>query len=274
MIILKNLHTKAHKQRSKSARKSGFTLIELSIVLVIIGLIVGGVLTGQDLIKAAQVRATVSQYEGYNTAVNTFQTKYNGLPGDLIAATASQFGLTYGAGTAGLGDGDGMIADNSGTAGVEGGLFWVHLSAANLIGNNFTLATGTATDYAGAASTAEVLPLAKITGNYFWVSSSGGLNYYGLSGVTSFLETTGPAVTSQGQLTPIQAYNIDLKIDDGAPNTGIVQAIGASVSGALTLTTAASTISCISASGSAGTYVTNVTTVGNTPSCSLRMRFN
>ena len=66
----------------KQGKNKGFTLIELSIVLVIIGLIVGGVLVGQDLIKAAEIRATVSQVEGYNSAVNTFRLKYNGLPGD------------------------------------------------------------------------------------------------------------------------------------------------------------------------------------------------
>ncbi len=57
------------------ASQLGFTLIELSIVLVIIGLIVGGVLVGQDLIKAAETRATVGQVEKYNAAVNTFRTK-------------------------------------------------------------------------------------------------------------------------------------------------------------------------------------------------------
>ena len=55
---------------------SDFTLIEMSIVLVIIGLIVGGVLVGQDLIRAAYVRAQVSQIEKFNTALNTFYGKY------------------------------------------------------------------------------------------------------------------------------------------------------------------------------------------------------
>ena len=52
---------------------SGFTLIELSIVLVIIGLIVGGILTGKDLIDSAQVRAQISQIEKYQTATQTFR---------------------------------------------------------------------------------------------------------------------------------------------------------------------------------------------------------
>ena len=60
----------------KSHKSAGFTLIELSIVLVIIGLIIGGVLVGRDLIAAAQVRAQISQIEKYQTAVNTFRGKY------------------------------------------------------------------------------------------------------------------------------------------------------------------------------------------------------
>jgi prepilin-type N-terminal cleavage/methylation domain-containing protein len=76
-----------------STAQRGFTLIELSIVLVIIGLIIGGVLVGQDLIRAAGVRATISQIEQYNTAVNTFMEKYGYLPGDIKDPDASNFGL-------------------------------------------------------------------------------------------------------------------------------------------------------------------------------------
>ena len=73
--------------RSLHSQKTAFTLIELSIVLVIIGLIVGGVLVGQDLIKAAQIRAQMSEVEKLNTAVSTFRLKYNCLPGDCGNAT-------------------------------------------------------------------------------------------------------------------------------------------------------------------------------------------
>jgi prepilin-type N-terminal cleavage/methylation domain-containing protein len=74
--------------------RSGFTLIEMSIVLVVIGLLVGGVLVGQDLIRAAYVRAQISQIEKFNTAVNTFYGKYQALPGDMNATTATNYGFT------------------------------------------------------------------------------------------------------------------------------------------------------------------------------------
>src|SRR5665213_1826112 len=94
------------------SRSPGFTLIELSIVLVIIGLIVGGILVGQDMIKAAEVRAQISQIEKYNQAVNTFRAKFNAIPGDMPASTANQFGFYVGTnctGTQGHRDGNGLI---------------------------------------------------------------------------------------------------------------------------------------------------------------------
>ena len=69
----------------------GFTLIELSVVLVIIGLIVGGVLVGRDLIHAAELRSVVSQLEQFETAVGAFRLKFNCLPGDCVNADAFGF---------------------------------------------------------------------------------------------------------------------------------------------------------------------------------------
>src|SRR5436305_84684 len=93
-------------------RQFGFTLIELAIVLVIIGLVVGGVLVGRDLIATSQLRATMTQVEKYNTAVKTFRTKYNALPGDMKAADAANFGLFQLAESPAFskGDGNGLIA--------------------------------------------------------------------------------------------------------------------------------------------------------------------
>src|SRR4051812_8276049 len=119
-----------------SVSQHGFTLVELAIVLVIIGLIVGGVLVGQDMIKAAEVRATVGQYEKYNAAVNTFRTKYTGLPGDLNSATAARFGMVARSGAVGHGDGNGLLegcSAGSVNGGCETMIFWRDLGFANLI---------------------------------------------------------------------------------------------------------------------------------------------
>ncbi len=82
--------------------RQGFTLVELYIVLVIIGLIVGGVLTGQALIAAAKVRAQMTQLDQYDAAINTFRAKYDCLPGDCANAPSSQ---ASGAGST-VGDGN------------------------------------------------------------------------------------------------------------------------------------------------------------------------
>jgi len=276
-------------------RNLGFTLIELSIVLVIIGLIVGGILVGQDLIAAARIRATVGQIEKYNSAVNTFQTKFNGIPGDLLSTTASGFGLSTLAGTTGRGDGngliDGIIAGASSQAAwtQEGGALWVHLSQANLVDGTFSESLdGTSPIAVPAASVSMTWPLAKIgRGNYINAGSASGINYWVVTGITAGLTTGG--LNAYGALTPIEAYNMDIKLDDGNPLTGVVQTHGTSANGAstgsLTLFTDAPSAASASTTGdclagdTAGTATTDtynrsITAGGTTPTCILRFRFN
>ena len=73
--------------------KSAFTLVELSIVLVIIGFITGGILLGKDLIHSAEIRSQVSQLQRFDSAVTTFKLKYGYLPRDISNADAIAFGL-------------------------------------------------------------------------------------------------------------------------------------------------------------------------------------
>src|SRR5262249_3826116 len=81
------------KSNNERHMTKGFTLIELSIVLVIIGLIVGGVLVGQDMILSAQIRNAIKQVEQFNTATEAFKSKYNCLPGNCANATDYGFAV-------------------------------------------------------------------------------------------------------------------------------------------------------------------------------------
>ncbi len=235
---------------TKSTQKeAGFTLIELSIVLVIIGLIVGGVLVGQDLIRAAEVRAQISQIEKYNTAVNTFRGKFNAIPGDMSASTASTFGFTAGTNcdgsAAGKRDGNGLIdgsAAASGTVlgtatigsitGYEAGLFWQDLSSSqggNLIDGSISNINCSSTTVAS-GSLAQYFPPAKIgRGQYMSVFNFAGYNYYGLFGFTSV--SSGLPVSTTSPMSVVQAYNIDKKMDDGLASTGNVAAMYITVQG-------------------------------------------
>jgi prepilin-type N-terminal cleavage/methylation domain-containing protein len=189
---------------AKQATIAGFTLIELSIVLVIIGLLAGAISIGRDLISAAEVRAQISQIEKYQTAVNTFRGKYGYLPGDIPDPTASQYGFQARGQYAGEGDGNGILEgiyldqpNNNGgylLGTGESTVAWVDLSASKLIEGSFNAAsthTGDANNYFGLASV------------------------LGISGGWSVVSPT-------GSLSVSQAYNIDNKIDDGLPISGRV----------------------------------------------------
>jgi prepilin-type N-terminal cleavage/methylation domain-containing protein len=220
--------------------RGGFTLIEMSIVLVIIGLIVGGIMVGQSLIAASQVRATITQVEKFNQAVNTFYGKYGALPGDLNANIAAQFGFTPRGSLPGQGDGNGLIEGNHAGANDgslvdegEQGMFWVDLTSANglninLINGNFSSATPTTNPGTISGQALDnYLPAAKLgQGNYFYVFSIGfgqttAQNYFGLSAPASL----SVGMNATPGLTVKQAYDIDKKIDDGLPQLGNVRTL-------------------------------------------------
>jgi prepilin-type N-terminal cleavage/methylation domain-containing protein len=117
----------------QSSPRGGFTLLEVSMVLVVIGLIVGGVLVGKDMIRQAQLRSVMTSVEKYKTAVRTFQGKYGSLPGDLPNA-ATLFNICT----------DWAPACDITINGNDNGMidwaekleFWHHLSLAGLIPNS------------------------------------------------------------------------------------------------------------------------------------------
>ena len=113
-------------------KQQGFTLVEIAIVLVIIGLLLGGVLKGQEMIKSAKVKSQMQQIDGISAAFNTYQDKYGVLPGDDANAAANT-------GVAGLTAGSG----NGAFSGAEGNRrVWEHLEAANLLAGYTPAANG------------------------------------------------------------------------------------------------------------------------------------
>lgn len=119
-------------------KQSGFTLIEIAIVLVIIGLLLGGVLKGQELITSARVRNIISTQDGIKAAYFGFQDRFRALPGDYPGAQALANIPNMVDNTMG-GDGDGLIENNAGGV-QEQTLAWMHLSHAGFLSGNYTMA--------------------------------------------------------------------------------------------------------------------------------------
>ena len=228
----------------QAARKRyGFTLIELSIVMVIIALIVSGVILGKDMIQQANTRSLISQLNRYSAAANTFRTKYEYLPGDVPGQKTASLGLfSYGMlGGVGEGDGNGLInswkVDSGHTYLVgEPFAFWRHLSDAGLSDKAY----GAAMDYRGnipaskmASEMGEWFPTTKAGRlNFLVVQSISGFNYFRTTSFNNgvgggYALNTGGGYDDAAGLSPLTALALDTKLDDGLPLTGRVLAMKA-----------------------------------------------
>ncbi len=125
-------------------RQSGFTLIEIAIVLVIIGLLLGGILKGQELINSARVKNLATDFRNIPLFIYGYQDKFRALPGDDAGVVAHVAGTL--ATTPANAQGNGVIDGNwnSSTATDESFLFWQHVRLAGLAPGSTTT---TAPDY-------------------------------------------------------------------------------------------------------------------------------
>ena len=189
-------------------KQSGFTLVEIAIVLVIIGLLLGGILKGQELINSARVRNMADQNSGIQAAYFGFIDRYRQVPGDWAALPAAQ---AIGDATVTLGgNGNGRI-DNDIT---EAAAVFSQLSKSNFLGGGFTPATlatapGNEGDYiANIAS-----PVNAFNGPLILTRNAG------YSGTTSTRLNL-----HMGVNVPVSiARELDIKVDDGLPNTGVLR---------------------------------------------------
>jgi prepilin-type N-terminal cleavage/methylation domain-containing protein len=178
--------------------QSGFTLIEIAIVLVIIGLLLGGVLKGQELINSARVKNLATDFRNIPVLIYGYQDKFKALPGDDIAAVSH-------VAAPGNGDGNGTINGkwDSTTATDETQMFWQDVRLAGLA--------------PGPTTGADLLP----------TNSAGGI-----VGITNGTVTDNPVLNLNGTYIICSAgilgkfaKQLDIMMDDGNTSTGSMRVI-------------------------------------------------
>jgi len=186
-------------------KQTGFTLVEIAIVLVIIGLLLGGILKGQEMITQAKIKNVVNDFNGITAAVNSYQDRYKAVPGDDLNAAARW--TSY---TAVSGNGDGIfgapatdfynLTPATTAAAKEPNLFWWHLRLAGFVGGS-----------TAAASVSSVLQPANAAGGIMGVQTTG-------MGFTS-------NIVCSSNLPDKIAIAVDTQMDDGSSTTGQVRGL-------------------------------------------------
>jgi prepilin-type N-terminal cleavage/methylation domain-containing protein len=176
-------------------KQQGFTLVEIAIVLVIIGLLLGGILKGQEMITQAKIKNVMADFSGVSAAFYGYQDRYRAIPGDDSGATR------WAGSTAG--DGNGTVAGkyNSTTANDESRLWWDHLRRAGFV-----------------AGTGQQQPFNAVVG-MLGVETGDGAATPGtaLGGFTSL-------IVCSANLPDKIAIAIDTQMDDGQPGAGTLRA--------------------------------------------------
>jgi prepilin-type N-terminal cleavage/methylation domain-containing protein len=238
-------------QTSKNHQTKGFSLVELSISIIIIGLLIGGISSGSTLIKQAEIRSIISDLRNYQTNYTTFKATYDAVPGDFNRADTYWSGTSCHAtaSTACNGDGDGVIrwrdvAVTAAGVGDEAGRALKHLALAGIMPVSIGQLT---TTYAGglnllSTATQLVPPQGKsdasscfyyayntvavatttdavgenAAGTTFLASPWAGTNtnalFYG-----GMIQTANKSC-ARASLSALQALSVDQKLDDGAYN--------------------------------------------------------
>tara|TARA_B100001123_G_scaffold193653_1_gene220751 strand:+ start:1001 stop:1813 length:813 start_codon:yes stop_codon:yes gene_type:complete len=227
--------TQPHTKRCSpilATSRHAFTLVELAIVLVIIGLITGGVLVGQDLMRAGEIRNAMNQFQQFKAAAHAFRTAYGGIPGDITRATSYWGGAPAvnvpGSGTQTWnGDGDGMLDYGSFASYNEWSLFWQHLGNAKMVGGSFTGMSGpNANEEVQVGINAPGSKLGRAGWQPFSIGSVPDGDYFaGNYGNAMFLgDDISDHMLETSALRAEAAASIDEKMDDGKPGKGMVRA--------------------------------------------------
>jgi len=221
-----HLHFEKEKQMElKNLKQSekGFTLVELAVVMIIIGVLIGGVLKGQEMITNARVTSTASQLQSFNAAFNSFQDQFGGqIPGDMASASTRLPNCTNAVCAASEANSNGQIEQGLGSdvqPDQEAAAVFEHLNAAGYIsgmaGNQDVLSIGgshpgtplggifSAGDGRAAQTGFDATNIARRP--YITVA----LNFNEVDGTNAILEAS-------------QAFAIDQRLDDGRSTSGLV----------------------------------------------------
>ena len=187
----------------------GFTLVEIAIVLVIIGLLLGGILKGQEMVTQAKIKNVIADFSGVSAAYYGYQDRYRAIPGDDSNANA-RWNLGIAAPATGA-YGNGLVSGGyaTATANEESRLFWLHLRSAGFVAGTgqqqpFNAVTGILGVQTGDAVVAGVGPTL--------LNIAGGNGFVGV------------IICSAGLPDKI-SIAVDTQMDDGSSNTGTVRAL-------------------------------------------------
>lgn len=217
------------------AKLRGFTILELSIVLVVIALVASGVVVGREMVRQAEIRAVMTDYDKIYTAVNSFQNRYKAIPGDMKNATAywgkNNAACAADSGTASTpgtcnGNGDRVMQAGVASGGTaEMFQFWNHLSRAGVFEGNYSglAGAGGINEHIGGVNAPSARPADTIWGIWHTGSTFPGtgddfaIDFGNTIVVGGFAPTSHPNL---GAFTPAEAFLIDQKLDDGEPARG------------------------------------------------------
>lgn len=224
-----------------SHQRAAFTLVEISVVIAIIALLIGGVLTGKEMLYKAKVNKLGAEAVHYRTAMRQFKDKYNFWPGDFpnatqiwgradggtdVFANCTAPNATPSTGKATCnGDGNGAIRGAASLG--ENFRAWQHLSAAEMIAGKYTGVSANSADTVYAVIGSNV-PAAALPNSGFWLYSWDVLvaNSAYFDGEYRNVMVLGANVAASypfnALLTPVEGFALDTKYDDGIPSSGQV----------------------------------------------------
>lgn len=222
----------------------GFTLVEIAIVLVIVGLLLGGLLKGQQMIAGARLQSIIEQHNSVQAAYQAFLERYRQPPGDMNNPNAQQLiGPAVNNGVQFGGDGNGRIDEGNYQ---EASAVWHHLAAAGYIKGGFAGGASAEDSY----RPSEIAPINPFNGRVL------------LADLDDYLDASPrPPVRLAyvfGGRVPVDImHELDMKLDDGRPATGSVRAtsptsIGAADFGA----TVRSDPACVTGTGATAIWAT------------------